>query len=153
MAYVDLNPVRAKMAETPEVSDHTSIQLRIRHQHERPSLDPNAIQQQPQSLLSFAGNPRKAMPKGLPFKYTDYLELVDWTGRNLREDKRGAIPGNTSDILTRLNIDTRNWLYLRRDFESPFKNLVGCAHKVRQACEHKQWVHGLKRCAEVFPDT
>jgi len=31
MAYVDLNPVRAGMASTPEQSDHTSIQHRIRH--------------------------------------------------------------------------------------------------------------------------
>lgn len=31
MAYVDLNPVRAGIAETPEQSDYTSIQQRIRH--------------------------------------------------------------------------------------------------------------------------
>jgi len=30
LAYVDLNPVRAAIAETPEDSDYTSIQRRIR---------------------------------------------------------------------------------------------------------------------------
>jgi hypothetical protein len=50
------------------------------------------------------------MPQGLPFKLSDYLELLDWTGRIIRDDKRGAIQENTPDILTRLNIDTKNWL-------------------------------------------
>lgn len=31
MAYVDLNPIRAAMANTPEQSDYTSIQEGIKH--------------------------------------------------------------------------------------------------------------------------
>jgi hypothetical protein len=143
MAYVDLNPIRAKMAITPEQSEHTSVQRRIKQAlHHR----------QPKDLYPFAGNPRKDMPEGIPFQLTDYLELVDWTGRILREDKRGAIPDNLPTILQRLNIDTRNWLYLSTTFESPFKNLVGTANNVRAACDElgKQWTHGIRQCEEIF---
>lgn len=71
MAYVDLNPVRAKMADTPETSDHTSIKQRIRAAKNN---------QPPKNLAQFVGNPREPMPQGLPFTLKDYIELVDWTG-------------------------------------------------------------------------
>jgi len=72
MAYVDLNPIRAKMAETPEKSEYTSIELRIK----------SALKgEQPSALLPFVGNERKDMPKGLMFNAKDYLQLVDDTGR------------------------------------------------------------------------
>jgi hypothetical protein len=77
MAYVDLNPIRAKMAKTPETSQHTSIQKRT-----------EAIQQnkrQPHKLLPFVGNPRQ----GIAFSLQDYCELVDTTGRIIRADDAG----------------------------------------------------------------
>ncbi len=155
MVYVDLNPIRAGMADTPEASDHTSIQRRIRHQLKNQPQALKCIDQQVMDLLSFAGNPRQDISKGLPFRYTVYLELVDSTGRILRDDKRGSIPADLPAILTRLNMDARHCVSLTRGFESPFKSLVGCAHNIRQACEQmgRSWGHGLRRCAEVFPET
>ena len=46
MSYIDLNPVRASMASTPETSDYTSIKMRIEHWKSRSkepsrSLDPS----------------------------------------------------------------------------------------------------------------
>ena len=55
--------------------------------------------------MPFVGNPREDMPKGLPFRLSDYLELVDWTGRQLREGKRGAIQSDVPPILERLHIE------------------------------------------------
>ena len=72
------------------------------------------------------------MPKGLPFNLTDYLQLVDWSGRLLREDKKGYIPDHLPDILQRLNIDPKHFIYLSQHFESPFKNLVGNAYHVKR---------------------
>ena len=65
------------------------------------------------------------MPEGLPFKLEDYLQLLDWTGRCLREDKRGAIPANLPPILKRLNIEPKNWLYSAQYFEKSFKGFAG----------------------------
>lgn len=153
MAYVDLNPVRAKMAETPEASAYTSIHQRIKQiQQARNAHTSNHLNGQPGNLLPFAGYPRAEMPKGLPFLLTDYLELVDWTGRQLREDKRGAIAEHLPDILPRLQLDQKHWLYLTRHFESPFRQLVGQAHHVRQACEQlgQHWAQGVRHCERLF---
>ncbi|WP_444931805.1 transposase [Microbulbifer sp. SSSA002] len=68
MAYVDLNPIRADMAKTPEDSDYTSIQQRIRAA---------VSSEQPKGLLPFVGDERLNMPKGLPFQLDRYLELAD----------------------------------------------------------------------------
>lgn len=97
LAYVDLNPVRAGMAKTPEESDYTSVKERVAK-----ALSNDRKVLQPKHLLPFVGNPRQQMPKGLPFRLKDYLELIDWTGRVLREDKRGAIPAHLPPLLERL---------------------------------------------------
>ena len=92
------------------------------------------------------------MPEGLPFRLTDYLELVDWTGRIIREDKKGHIAKDIPPILQRINIDPQHWHYLTTQFESPFKNLVGAVHEMRQACEQlgQQWAQGIKECERLF---
>jgi len=131
MAYVDLNPVRAGLAETPEASDHTSVQERI---HAAFSAG-ETKGEQPAHLMRFVGNPRKAMPKGLPFRLKDYLHLVDWTGRLLRDGKRGAISQDTPPIIDRLGIDPRYWLQMAAHFEGRFRNLIGAADRLIEACK------------------
>jgi hypothetical protein len=65
------------------------------------------------------------MLKGMPFRLKDYLELVDWTGRAILENKRGYIPVHQPPILERLHIEPKHWLYITQNFESRFKGLVG----------------------------
>ena len=151
MAYVDLNPVRAAIAKTPEDSDHTSIKKRIKKAET--AHQPNHYKQQPKFLYPFAGYLRQNMPEGLPFRLTDYLELVDWTGRAIREDKRGSIDQSLPPILNRLGMDTKHWFYLTQNFESPFKGLVGSAFKLKQVCDKLGYQRspGIKHCETYFP--
>ena len=136
MAYVDLNPIRAAMAATPESSDHTSIKLRIEYwKNKANAANPEASQGfQPESLLPFVGNYRQSMPHGLAFNLIDYIELVYWTGRAVRDDKRGAIPENVSPILQRLDISPKHWIELSTNFESRFKGIAGSVESVKQWC-------------------
>jgi len=146
MAYIDLNPVRAAMASTPEQSDHTSIQMRIEHwksRSEEPSEDSPVDEDnlQPDCLFPFAGNPRQPMPAGIPFDLLEYIQLVDWTGRIIREDKRGSIATDIPPIIQRLNISPAHWVHLCTHFESRFKGLVGSAHSLKTLC----YEFGLRR--------
>ena len=38
--------------------------------------------------------------QGIPFSLLDYIELVDWSGRIIREDKRGAISSQRPRLLS-----------------------------------------------------
>lgn len=108
MVYIDLNPVRAGLSRTPEESDFTSVQQRIREYQGK------AMKQgSPRPRLLPLGSDHEAVCPGqgpLAFRLADYLMLVDWTGRAMRTDKAGAIAESTPPILERLQLERSRWL-------------------------------------------
>ena len=149
MAYVDLNPIRARMVDTPETSAHTSIKKRIDSLKESKT--------QPSSLLPFLGYEKEAQPnqqsiKGLPFRFTDYLELVDLTGRIIREDKRGSIDASLTPILQRIGLSSAQWLAVTTQFETHFKTAVGKEASLTHYCEktHKQRRLNVSQCRKYL---
>ena len=137
MAYVDLNPVRAGMAKTPEVSEHTSIRERITGALNLADAIAEIIEHQSlrhfdlalKPLLNFEGNTIDGYQEGILFSLGDYLELVDTTGRIIRDDKRGAIPLHLSPILDRLGIDRKAWLNNATNFEKIYHQRFGRRRK------------------------
>ena len=114
MAYVDLNPIRAAIAKTPEQSDYTSIQERIKQPCNH-GLRPFAEQE----------------CDGIPFNLKDYLELVDWSGREIKHNKRGYIPANTPAILTRLKMDATPVLNYLGKADQPVFGALGPVSMLR----------------------
>lgn len=122
MAYVDLNPIRAGMAKTPETSEHTSIRERLQPQFnlagaEKSQTLASDFRLPIKPLLAFDGAITATHQAGIPFTFNDYLQLVDWSGRAIRDDKRRSISSNLPPILARLRISPDRWLLNSQHFE------------------------------------
>jgi hypothetical protein len=90
-------------------------------------------------FLPFAS---KFEPDGLPYAFSDYLMLVDWTGGAIRTDKRGYIPANLAPILARLGLDGARWLKQVTLFRRQGIRVVGDKAHCRQFAHHC----GQQRC-------
>jgi hypothetical protein len=135
MSYVDLNPIRSGIANTPETSDFTSIQERITHYHKtlkQKIHNPTEAQTSaPKGLPPFAGGEPQDRAQGLSFSLVDYLELTNWAGRAIRDDKTGAIPAHLAPILDRLNIDHEVWLDTVKNYHKNYYTIVGTQEAIR----------------------
>jgi hypothetical protein len=161
-AYVDLNPVRAAIAETPETSSFTGAkdrlddlrnrsgakrdrQRRRRHrERDRPGPRSGWLSPVEAKESSDAVGPdvchsgRRASRKGfLPLSLWDYLELLDWTGRQVRGDKRGKIPKHLSPILTRIGLDAPDWCDLVKKFGRTFKRVAGTGEHLSEEARRR----------------
>ena len=154
MAYVDLNPIRAREAYSLESSDFTSIQERLGvspSAMESPQCDNPPIPEA--SLITFRDmtsceNSRAA----IPFRFADYLELVEWTGRAIRADKRGHIPEHIPPLLQQMQIDAKQWINAGAHLERDFYHAIGPIEKLNQLCEklQRRWLHGTAACAALY---
>jgi REP element-mobilizing transposase RayT len=143
MAYVDLNPIRTKIAKTPETSKHTSIKKRLE------SIKQNTPTH---SLMPFVGNERQNMPKGIAFSLKDYCELVDITGKIIRNDKAGHIDQQQQPILKRLGVSDEQWLILTSEFEKHFSYAAGAEQMMNQFKEHTghQRIRGMGKAKTLL---
>jgi REP element-mobilizing transposase RayT len=169
MAYVDLNPVRAGMAETPETSDYTSIQERLGfvpiavHLADEGLLLAEPLK--PEPLVSASSTPA-ALPQAMlmpfdatarttwavPFGLQDYVELVEWTGRLVHPAKRGAIAAAQPEILARMGIDGEAFIELSAHFLKAFGSAVGAPEQLANLCARRQtrFLHGMRAARKVF---
>ncbi len=150
MAYVDLNPVRAGIESLPENSDFTSIQARIQQWKIKKKTSvsgmPSSIPLQP---MQTKGSSQEHI---IPFLLEDYMELLDWTGRAIRDDKRGAIDEAIPGILERQAINTQAWVSFMQPEGNRFRRVVGKLSTMKACCQNTgiKWLHGLSISRRLF---
>ncbi len=145
MAYVDLNPVRAKMSESVETSEFTSIFERIHSKCSHDEVLHNHDSRKP--LFGFVAAECDTSQEGIPYALLDYLELVDWTGRAIREDKRGVISSQLPSLLSSLGLESDTWLSLAVSFGKDYHGAVGSLEELALFAEHtgRCWVSGQNK--------
>ena len=154
MVCVDLNPIRAGIAQTPEDSEFTSIAARIRVASESEN-GARASQQRRHvqvavPLLSFQD--AQTDPVSIPYRSLDYLELVDWTGRIVRDSKRGAINPQLPALMQRLGIEAASWQNAMQPSGNVFGRALGRLDHLRlHAKQLKQsWVRDQSAASKLY---
>ena len=199
--YVDLNPVRAAMAKTPETSRHTSaydrikaskgqevnsaaselVPVSLKEAADEIKHTPVARRQQKADARKKSVKPRlvlrdawlaplticergtpgpqtsrsgvRASDKGfLAMSWRDYLDLLDWTGRQKRPGKSGKIPEKLQPILKRLGIEGSMWRDLVWNFKRYFGRSAGSPESLKaDAAQREQaWSRGQRAAAACF---
>jgi hypothetical protein len=99
MAYVDLNPARANIASGISTSRYTSIKAKNQQLRKAP-------ERANQPLMPLIGVKSFNMPN---LTEGDYIELVDFNGREWHAGKRGRIAASEPKALTKLGLDKDHW--------------------------------------------
>jgi len=98
-----------------------------------------------------AGTRRAPSQSFLAMSLEDYLRLLDWTGRQVRRDKHGAIPASLAPILDRLGVGG-SWVQSVQHFGRWFHRAVGRAERLTEeaARRGKRWFQGLGHSRTAF---
>ena len=169
MAYVDLNPIRAGLADTPEESDCTSAQDRIvslQAEKERCEIEANSKHQiQNTQDKSFQKNLTRAdwltpvesirvgqEERGWLLTLEEYLTILDETGRCMKQGKRGAIPSGLAPILIRMKLKEENWMQATQHFGNRFYRICGQFHRMAASAKKvgQRWFQGIGFSKEIF---
>ena len=151
MVYVDLNPIRAGVAQTPIDSDFTSLQQRLIEMAEEAgaTLEPQPPKP-PLAPFADAKPPHGAF--SLPINRQDYLDLVDASGRIVRDGKRGRIPENAPPLLTPLGVDPGAWFNTVTGRQPRQGRFLGSPHQLQQVVEQRgwHWVWGITASRHLY---
>ena len=119
-------------------------------------FEPKKVDLPTPTLMPCADDPtltkKRDVKPCLPITFTSYLELVDWTGRVMRQDKKGAIPAHITPILQQLGLNETQWLPTVSGFQKQFYRVAGPAEAMRAWCKRigQCWFKGIHAAGRIY---
>jgi len=152
MTYVDLNPVRAKIAGSIEDSVYTGGYDRLNLQEE---VQKSLLEQSCE--LKFSSPVPLVNLDGPESPFTrlgerDYLLILDATGRELHKEKPGFIGDEVRTLIEALGLDPDEWLRTVALYNTRFGCVVAAIEHMRAAAKlmGRSWIKGCKSAKDSF---
>ena len=81
-----------------------------------------------------------------------YLELLDWTGREIRSGKRGAVAADLRPVLERLDLDVEAWAANVERYGTLFQRLAGKLGRLRAVADAtgRAWLCGQRGARQLY---
>jgi len=149
MAYVDLTPVRDKITDKLDESDHTSIKRRL---DEIKQMNPQDAHTLLNSELSELSN--QIPSKALSMFLNRYVELVEWTGMNIIHPNKTVIPLHIASCLKQFNLQHHHWFKQLENFEQHYCHVIGSVELMKEKARQlkKRCMKGMS-AAKLFYKT
>jgi REP element-mobilizing transposase RayT len=140
MAYVDLNPIRAGISKRIEDQRHTSVRKRIKQARKEPKVLGEVLQPMISSISTSVLN----------FKLRDYLELIEWTGKQVREGK-SAKNKTVPYMVKKLDSDSTRWPLRVKAIGSNYWRVVAEAQDLVAIAKDigQKWLRGIRFAATL----
>ncbi len=131
-----------------ETTTVTAPEVMLDGERLQPEAETQVLPQAP--LMPFDATAQT--PRAVPFAFDDYLELVDWTGRALRTDKRGYIEEQEPKILARLGIDGERFISSAERLLKEFGTAVGAPASLVNLCARRQakYLRSIRAARTMF---
>ena len=108
------------------------------------TADPQNKKQPKAQLMRFAGSSHTDIHHALPITREDYFMLVEATGRVVRDDKRGAIPPEVTQLVSQYGIKPDKWIKQVRNFDRCFSYCAGDSEAILDFAQlfNRKWAKG-----------
>ena len=164
MVYVDLNPVRAKIAESLQDSEFTSAYDRVNsyvatrctsklpESMQASTVEEIKVEIKDVSVTSWLADLDDADTPVFGLSERTYLKLLDITGRCIHAGKEGVLSRDALPILESLELDADEWVKNIMRYGSLFYRVVGrLEHLVDVAKETgMHWLKGRQGSEALF---